>query len=887
MGIPQILARGQVRHGVRPPSSPPAIVTVSPASFSTEAGAAVQLTVSVTNGAGSTTWETSDPAIATVSASGLVTGVGTGSVVIVARNSGVTHYSIGTVTGEVEAPADPTDPLGAIVDLVGKPGDGLVVLEWTPVPGAESHQPQYRQGAGSWVSFGSVLEATADGVVVSGLDTVEYQFRVLAYRGTESTQSNVVSATPLAAVSTGDPATLLHGVMSPPTSDGVRIKFKSGQDADGVRLAYSTDPTLQTHVQFTAPQDLNSANYHTYDVTLSGLQPDTEYTWAPYAGGEFVSRNGIYGRFRTAPLGPASFSVAFSNCNQYSGSAPRDLTVWDHIREQRPAVFAHLDDFHYGDLVDADVATRVLYDENQMAQPRQGNCYMQVPLVRGMGDHDFCGNDSYGGRNTPAPGRFAAAAAYRVTMPNPPLPHAEGMYFGWTHGRVRFLKLDGRFFRDSRWYTGAGKTMLGIAQKAWFKAELDAAAAAISAGTLGLVVVLGDVPWTGADDGDEDHWAGYISERNELGQYIEQAGLTGNLYWLVGDMHRQGFDSGANTRFSSTNSGLPAFPSACGGSLGNAQGEIKGAWTNVEGSNGQNRVGFLHIEDDGGEEITVTTSLRIINSSGTAFTENLGGPFVNTFACQPLSDSGTTPGASDLPADAASLLASATLFSDRSFNSLDETDNLGRSWSDSNGFGTTFPNSTISVVDGAGRITLPVGYPGTGTTSHLARADLLGWPSRNSGIVALKYRTRYSSNWYNHDGANVSKTWYMGHTVIPLTIGNGYSNLTMRLGLQGGENYNANYNSADNQVFPTLAQATLRRDDWTEVLIVVEIGTPGAFNGKLHCWMRHPSDQNPIWVKTHQFVNRRILSATGIYSVMDWFSWRPIYGGQNGSRRYR
>ncbi len=638
--IPSLLSgrRGGLRFPAPAPSETPlpTTVEVSPSSFALEVGETQQLTATVENAVGSTTWQSSDTDVATVSSSGLVTAIGEGSATITATNNGVSDAAACTV-----AAAAPV--LGTPANLTATPGDGQSSLSWVPAANATSHQPQYRAvGSGSWLDFGSALGGSASSVDVTGLTNgQEYEFRVVASDGTSTTTSNTDTATP-AEITTGDPITLLHGVMGPPSSDGVVIKFKSEVDADGVRLAYSTDPTMQTGVQYTEPQDLGVSNHRTFTAALTGLQPDTEYTWAPYANDSLVQRAGAYGRFRTAPVGPKSFSIAFSNCNQYSSGAPRDLTVWDHIREQEPAFFCHLDDFHYGDLVDEDAATRVLYDENQMSQPRQGACYWQVPLVRLVGDHDFCGNDSYGGRGTtPAPGRFAAAEAYRVTMPTPTLPADDyGIYYAFTWGRIRFIKLDGRLYRDSRWYTGSGKTMLGDTQEAWFLAELDDVAAKLATGELGGVVVLGDVPLTGATDSDEDDWAGYNAQRVRILDHIDSAGLNGNVYWLVGDMHRQGYYNG-----SGTGAGVP-FPSACGGSLGNAQGEIKGQWTNVDSSNGDNRVGFLTITDNGGDEITVTTSLRVVNSVGTGYSENLGGPFVDLFDCAAY-DAGPEPLVSD------------------------------------------------------------------------------------------------------------------------------------------------------------------------------------------------------------------------------------------------
>jgi uncharacterized protein YjdB len=80
-----------------------ASVTVTPASPSIAAGATVQLTATVKAADGSTitrpvTWSTSAPAVATVSTSGLVTGVAAGTATITATSDGQTGTATVTVT---------------------------------------------------------------------------------------------------------------------------------------------------------------------------------------------------------------------------------------------------------------------------------------------------------------------------------------------------------------------------------------------------------------------------------------------------------------------------------------------------------------------------------------------------------------------------------------------------------------------------------------------------------------------------------------------------------------------------------------------------------------------------------------------------------------------
>ncbi len=78
-------------------------LVLTPASFSTGIGEPQQLTAAVLpeNAAGTTTYVSANPAIATVSASGVVTGVAEGSTTITATRGSVSDTSTVTVTGGI------------------------------------------------------------------------------------------------------------------------------------------------------------------------------------------------------------------------------------------------------------------------------------------------------------------------------------------------------------------------------------------------------------------------------------------------------------------------------------------------------------------------------------------------------------------------------------------------------------------------------------------------------------------------------------------------------------------------------------------------------------------------------------------------------------------
>lgn len=118
------VANGTVLDPVR--STPVTGVTLNTATFSGQAGGTVQLTATAapTGAPSAVTWFTSDPAIATVSQSGLVTFVGAGTVYISVRTAdgSAQAYAVGTLTalaatGVTVNAATSTPAAGATVQL--------------------------------------------------------------------------------------------------------------------------------------------------------------------------------------------------------------------------------------------------------------------------------------------------------------------------------------------------------------------------------------------------------------------------------------------------------------------------------------------------------------------------------------------------------------------------------------------------------------------------------------------------------------------------------------------------------------------------------------------------------------------------------------------------
>src|SRR3989475_11603329 len=115
---------------------PVASVTVSPATASVTVGATSQLTATAKDANGTAlsgrvvTWATSNAAVATVSASGLVTGVAAGAATITATSEGQSGTSAMTVTNVPVAsvtvtPAIATLLMGTTLQLAATPRDAL------------------------------------------------------------------------------------------------------------------------------------------------------------------------------------------------------------------------------------------------------------------------------------------------------------------------------------------------------------------------------------------------------------------------------------------------------------------------------------------------------------------------------------------------------------------------------------------------------------------------------------------------------------------------------------------------------------------------------------------------------------------------------------------
>ena len=318
------------------------------------------------------------------------------------------------------------------------------------------------------------------------------------------------------------------------TPDGGVVKVKLPPQADARLLVRAPDAEAISFPPEPAVE--KSGTVRTF--RLRGLAALTRYSCTLEVNGRPSSYPPATLRTFPTPGDAASFSFAFGSCAR-TGS---EHQVFETIQKRDPAFFLHLGDLHYANISRDDPQYFRAAWDTVLASTTQGALYRTVPLAYVWDDHDFGPNDA----DARTPSRAAARRVYREYAPHYPLPAGDGnaaIYQAFSIGRARFIMTDLRSERSAKNVRdGAAKTMLGAAQKEWFKRELAAASRSHA-----VVFWASSVPWIGAAD-HGDAWPGYSDERREIASFIAQNGIR-NLVILCGDAHMLAADDGKNSDY--------------------------------------------------------------------------------------------------------------------------------------------------------------------------------------------------------------------------------------------------------------------------------------------------------------------------------------------------
>ncbi|MCI0405215.1 MAG: alkaline phosphatase D family protein [candidate division Zixibacteria bacterium] len=358
------------------------------------------------------------------------------------------------------------------------------------------------------------------------------------------------------------------------------VKAKLVPEGGIARLTVSATPDFSSPIYSNWDTALTAENNRVVRLEVTGLTPSQRYYYAVEVGGALDSTK--IGRLQTFPADTGSFAFAFS-ADALTGS---NHPVFETIRSLDPLFFFHLGDFHYQNISVNDPNLYRQAFEAVLASPNQSRLYREFPIAYIWDDHDYGPNDA----DSTAPGRQAARLTYQEYVPYYPLAAGGGdvpIYYTFDVGRVHFIVCDSRSARSPDGAPDdANKTMLGAAQKAWFKQEL-----LNSKSNHPLIVWVNTLPWIGASGSDA--WSAYQTERRELADFLKANGIK-NLCMLSGDAHMLAIDDGTNSDYATE--GGAAFPVMHSAALDQV-GSLKGGPYSHGAFPGRGQFGVMSVAD--------------------------------------------------------------------------------------------------------------------------------------------------------------------------------------------------------------------------------------------------------------------------------------------------
>lgn len=388
-----------------------------------------------------------------------------------------------------------------------------------------------------------------------------------------------------------------------PSTDGavVSTRLGSAHTADGARIAVSRSSNLANPVY--SPIVAPDTTYRVSKHVIAGLLPNTEYFYGVEVDGTLDATT--TGRFKTLPsAGPASFSIALGGCATNTDDAAFAAI---NALNPKPLFLLAMGDFQYMDIAAPTTANYHAAFDASLARSVRKVTHSQIPTVFMWDDHDFQTNDATG-RDASNVARSFRATGLQFFRDRIPALTASSVatdtaHYSFVVGRVRFVVSDTR--SDKTLQSAAdnsSKTMMGAAQKAWFKAEIAAAKAA------GQVVAwMNSVPWVVSATAGADDWGGYTTERAEISDYIKAQGMTGKVFILSADMHALAIHAGADY----ATGGGGAIPVFHAGPFNRACSTKGGPYTYgpypASGSAVVQQYGVMNVADDGAE-LTVSWS---------------------------------------------------------------------------------------------------------------------------------------------------------------------------------------------------------------------------------------------------------------------------------------
>lgn len=255
-------------------------------------------------------------------------------------------------------------------------------------------------------------------------------------------------------------------------------------------------------------------------VTLTGLQPDTQYGFSVAIDG--VQDPALNGSFRTqpAPNTPNKFRMVLTSCMRFD----QPQGSWNLVLAEKPHLHLIVGDTHYADTTEP--STQWGHHLRQRRLPEFAKVLRNVPTYSMWDDHDYGPNDS----DRTAKGKERSLLGWQQFWANPATGTKEtpGAFYKFSWGEVDFFMVDGRYHRSpDKAVDDEKKRMLGDAQFNWLLTGLKASKAKFK------VIASGST----LDHSKADGWKIYTFSRHRLFDAIKTNKIPGVVY-MSGDIHR-------------------------------------------------------------------------------------------------------------------------------------------------------------------------------------------------------------------------------------------------------------------------------------------------------------------------------------------------------------
>ena len=325
-------------------------------------------------------------------------------------------------------------------------------------------------------------------------------------------------------------------------------------------------------------------------VTAGTLTADTLYYCGVKLDGTLVAGGRFTIRTQPVPGTRRSFKVLFGSC-QNTGS---NHVVFDQMASEDAAFLIHMGDLHYEDATtEADWRGGMA---DSLSTAKVQGLLATTPMTYAWDNHDWGGDNSYAG----SPVAAFAPDAIRELDPNGRV-ETVGLQATWVWGRIRFILLDTRAYRDSSADPASpSKTMLGTVQKAWLKSTLEAAEEP-------LIFIASCIPWRASGT---DRWGSFNDEWKEIRNWIDaRPAIKKRLYAIFGDIHAVAADDGLDGHGWGGDAvgGETTIPHACGAAFNSGGVTTVESWSHGFHGNdsGVGQYGLLTITDVAPDPVVV------------------------------------------------------------------------------------------------------------------------------------------------------------------------------------------------------------------------------------------------------------------------------------------